>query len=152
MELQGTCKTGARFAESISRLGFWMNERGKVVRIPPRTRDFSFLRMIQTGSGSHPTSYPMGSCNHFAGFRATEKWNWQYYVQWRPWRSRGGVELWFYSFFDLGVTWGWVFKATPRPLYVSTHYTGGLIVPRAGLDGCGRSSPHCDSITGPSSS
>ena len=34
------------------------------------------------------------------------------------WRSRGAVELWLYSFFYLGITWEWVFRATPRPLYV----------------------------------
>ena len=33
-------------------------------------------------------------------------------------RHRRGVEVWFYSFFDLGASWGWVFKATPLPLYL----------------------------------
>jgi hypothetical protein len=30
---------------------------------------------------------------------------------------RGGVEVWLYSFFNLGAGWGWVVNATPRPLY-----------------------------------
>jgi hypothetical protein len=51
---------------------------------------------------------------------------------------------------------GWVVNTTPRPLYPrerpGTHYIGGCVDPRAGLDGCGKSCPHRDSITGPSSS
>ena len=50
---------------------------------------------------------------------------------------------------------GWVVSATPRPLYPrerpGTHCTGGWVRPRAGLDGCGKSRPHRDSIPGPSS-
>jgi hypothetical protein len=45
---------------------------------------------------------------------------------------------------------GWVVKATARPLCPrerhGTHYTGGWVGPRAGLDGCGKSRPHRDSI------
>jgi hypothetical protein len=29
---------------------------------------------------------------------------------------RGGAEVWFYSFFNLGTRWLWVVNATPRPL------------------------------------
>jgi hypothetical protein len=39
---------------------------------------------------------------------------------------------------------GWVFKATPRPLYPrekpGTHFIGGWVGTRAGLDGCEKSS------------
>ena len=38
---------------------------------------------------------------------------------------------------------GWVFNATPRPLFPrerpGTHCTGGWVGPRAGLDVCGKS-------------
>ena len=38
---------------------------------------------------------------------------------------------------------GWVVSTTPRPLYLrerpGTHCTGGWVVSRAGLDGCGNS-------------
>ena len=34
----------------------------------------------------------------------------------------------------------------------TTHYTGGWVGPRAGLDECGKSRPLRDSIPGPSSS
>ena len=50
---------------------------------------------------------------------------------------------------------GWVVNATPRPLYPregpGTQCIGGWVGPRAGLEGCGKSRPHGDSIPGPSS-
>ena len=62
----------------------------------------------------------------------------------------GGVEVYLYSFFNLGDRWGgW---STRRP----SHFTPGkdtryllymrLGGPQAGLDGCGKSCPHRDSI------
>ena len=49
---------------------------------------------------------------------------------------------------------GWVVDATPRPLYrrerPGTHCIGGWLGPRAGLNGCGKSRHHRDSILGPS--
>ena len=48
---------------------------------------------------------------------------------------------------------GWVVNATPWPLYPRerpfTHCIGGWVGPRAGLDGCGKSHLHRDSIPGP---
>jgi len=50
---------------------------------------------------------------------------------------------------------GRVVNAMLRPLYPQerpgTHCIGGWVGSRAGLDGCGKSSPHWDSIPGPSS-
>jgi hypothetical protein len=58
-------------------------------------------------------------------------------------------------FRDLGARRRWVVSTTPRPLYPrerpDTHYTGGWVGPRAGLDGCGKPRRHRDSIPGPSS-
>jgi len=49
---------------------------------------------------------------------------------------------------------GWVVNATTRPLYPQerpgTHCIGGWVGRRAGLDGCGKSCPHRDSIPRPS--
>jgi hypothetical protein len=45
---------------------------------------------------------------------------------------------------------GWVVNATPWPLYPrersGIHCIGGWVGPRVGLDGCGKSHPHWDSI------
>ena len=38
---------------------------------------------------------------------------------------------------NLGVTGGWVIKATPRMLYPGALSIGRCADPRAGLDGCG---------------
>ena len=50
--------------------------------------------------------------------------------------------------------WAWVVNATPRPPLPrerpGTHCTGGWVVLGAGLDRCGKSRPHRDSIPGPS--
>jgi hypothetical protein len=50
------------------------------------------------------------------------------------------------SFLDPGARRGWVVSTVPRPLYTretpGTHYTGGWVGPRAGLDVCEKSSPH----------
>jgi hypothetical protein len=50
---------------------------------------------------------------------------------------------------------GGMASSTPRPLYpregLGTHCTGGLVGPRAHLDGCGKSRPYRDSIPRPSS-
>jgi len=41
---------------------------------------------------------------------------------------------------------GWVVNATTRPFYPrerpGTHYLGGWVGPRVGLDGCGKSRPN----------
>jgi hypothetical protein len=55
---------------------------------------------------------------------------------------------------QVGARWGWVVKVTPRALYPQerpvTPCIGGWVGSRAGLDGCGRSRLHRDSIPGPS--
>jgi hypothetical protein len=72
-----------------------------------------------------------------------------------PRRSREGVEVQIYSFFNLGAGYGRVVKATPRPLYPrerpGTNCIGGCVGPKVGLDGCEKSRPHRYSNPGPSS-
>jgi hypothetical protein len=73
----------------------------------------------------------------------------------RPRRPLGIVEVKFYSVFR-----PWHQKGVrgqphaPAAYYPrerpGTHCTGGWVGPRAGLDGCGNSCPHRDSIPGPS--
>jgi len=48
-------------------------------------------------------------------------------------------------FYDRGTRMGWVVSSTPRPNFtperLGTHFTGGWVGPRAGLDGRKISSP-----------
>jgi hypothetical protein len=76
---------------------------------------------------------------------------------WKFWKEkhRWGVEVKFYTLFNLGAGWGWVLNATPRPIYQQersdTHCMGGWVEPRDGLDGCGIPCSDTDLIPGPSS-
>jgi hypothetical protein len=62
-----------------------------------------------------------------------------------PWRRRGGVELHFYSVFNLGARWVCVVDATVpaalRPGEKCCQFTEDWVGPRAGLDGRGKSHP-----------
>src|SRR5215469_16749173 len=57
-------------------------------------------------------------------------------------------------FRDLSARRGYVVSITPRPLYPrerhGTHCTGGWVGPRVGLDSCGKSRLHRNTIPGPS--
>jgi hypothetical protein len=44
--------------------GYGLDRRGVVVR-DPVVKEFSLLHVIQTGSGTHPTSYPMDTGGSF---------------------------------------------------------------------------------------
>jgi hypothetical protein len=52
----------------------------------------------------------------------------------------GGREVELLLILDLGTRWGWVIRVTPRPHFTpgestpGTHWTGGWVSPRAGLD------------------
>jgi hypothetical protein len=37
-----------------------------------RGQQFSLIHVVQTGSGAHPTSYPMGTVGSFPGGKAAE--------------------------------------------------------------------------------
>ena len=62
-----------------------------------------------------------------------------------PWTSRGWVELYLYSFFNLGARWGWMLTSRPgrftpgkETRYPFYRRLGGS---RVGLDGCVKISP-----------
>jgi len=64
-----------------------------------------------------------------------------------------GIDLLFH---DRDTRRRWGVSVTPRPFFTSgerpgTHCIGGWVGPRVGLDRCGKSRPHRDSIPGPSS-
>jgi hypothetical protein len=50
------------------------------VRFLAGARDFSLLHSVQTGSGAHPASCPMGTKVPFSGSRAAGAWNWPLFI------------------------------------------------------------------------
>jgi len=53
-------------------LSYWLDDRGS---IPSWDRDFlSFRHRVQTGSGTHPTSYPMGKAGGAWSWPRTSIW------------------------------------------------------------------------------
>jgi hypothetical protein len=46
------------------------------VRIPAKAGNFSLHHRVQTGSGAHPASYPMGTRGSFPGGKAAGAWIW----------------------------------------------------------------------------
>jgi hypothetical protein len=69
--MERTLKTvGAGIAWSVERLATGWTTEG--LEFESRyDQEFSLLHVIQTGSGVHPTSYPMGSGGSFLGVKAT---------------------------------------------------------------------------------
>ena len=43
-------------------------------------------------------------------------------------RHRGGVDVYLYSFFNLGARWRWVVRPTPRPIYPRGRATVAIVV------------------------
>jgi hypothetical protein len=55
--------------------GYGLHDRGVGVRVPVRSR-ISLLHVVQTGSGTHPASYSMGTRGSFPGGKSAAAWNW----------------------------------------------------------------------------
>jgi hypothetical protein len=66
------CKFESRDSSVGIATGYGLNAR---VRFPA-VKDFSLLHSIQTDSGAHPASYPMGTGGSFPGGKAGEAWSW----------------------------------------------------------------------------
>jgi hypothetical protein len=54
----------------------WRHPTKETVSRCTYQQDFSLLHVIQTGSGAHPASYPMGTGTSFPGGKADEGWSW----------------------------------------------------------------------------
>jgi hypothetical protein len=54
--------------------GQWAEWSG--VRVPAGVGNFSLHHRVQTCSGAHPASYPMGTRGFFSGSKATGAWSW----------------------------------------------------------------------------
>jgi hypothetical protein len=61
--------SGAGIAQLVQRLATgWTTEESEFES--PLGQKFTFLYIVQTGSGAHPTSYPMGTGGFFSGSKA----------------------------------------------------------------------------------
>jgi hypothetical protein len=50
--------------------GYGLDDRAIAVRSPARVEDYSSILCVQTGSGAHPASCPMGTGGPFPGVKA----------------------------------------------------------------------------------
>jgi hypothetical protein len=50
-------------------LGYGLDDRSSRVRLPAGAGNFSLLHRVQTGSGAHPASYPVGTRGSFPGVK-----------------------------------------------------------------------------------
>jgi hypothetical protein len=57
-------------------LGYGLGDRGSGVRFPAGAGNFSLHHRVQNGSGSHPSSYPIGTRSSFPGVKAAVAWSW----------------------------------------------------------------------------
>jgi hypothetical protein len=60
-------------AQSVWWLALGLDDRDSITG---RSRDFSLRHRIQTGSGIHPTSFPLGRVLSFLGGKVTGAWSW----------------------------------------------------------------------------
>jgi hypothetical protein len=57
-------------------LGYGLDDRGSRFRFPVGAGNFSLHHRVQTGSGAHPASNPMGTGGSFPGGKAAGVWSW----------------------------------------------------------------------------
>jgi hypothetical protein len=77
--------------------GLWAG--WSVVRVPAGSGNFSFHHRVQTGSGAHPASYPMGTRRSFPGGKVAVVWRWPLtYISCRGQRMSGTSPLPQYAF------------------------------------------------------
>jgi hypothetical protein len=62
--------TGSRVSSVSTVSGYGLDDRAIEVRSPAGAKDFSSILCIQTGSGTHPASYTMGTGDPFPGGKA----------------------------------------------------------------------------------
>jgi hypothetical protein len=63
----------ARWLSGVA-LGYGLDDRG--FETGKGARNFCLLHRVQTGSGAHPTSYPMSNRVSFPGGKAAGAWSW----------------------------------------------------------------------------
>jgi hypothetical protein len=56
--------------------GYELDDRGSGVQFLAGPGNFFLLHRVQAGSGTHPTSYAMGTGGSFPGSKAAGEWSW----------------------------------------------------------------------------
>jgi hypothetical protein len=73
--------------------GYGLDDRGSLVRFPAGAGNFSLHHRVQTGSGAHPASYPMGTRGSFPGGKAAGARSWPLTSSSAESRMRGAIPL-----------------------------------------------------------
>jgi hypothetical protein len=66
----------AGIAQSVLQLATGWTTEGSEFRVPVWSKLCSLLHVVQTGSGVHPTSYPISIGDSFPGGKAAGAWSW----------------------------------------------------------------------------
>jgi hypothetical protein len=81
-------------AQSVQRLGYGPDDRGSRVRFSAGAGNFYLHHRVQTRSGAHPASYPMGTRGSFPGGKVAGAWSWPLTsIYFRGQRMRGAIFL-----------------------------------------------------------
>jgi hypothetical protein len=72
--------------------GYGLDDRGS---IPGRAENFSLRYCVQTGSGAHPASHPVGTGAYFPGGKVAGEWSWR--LTSSSAEVKGCVELYLHS-------------------------------------------------------
>jgi len=71
-----------------------VENRGIVVPFPTEATYFTLLQSLQTGTGSQPASYTVGSVGCFSGVKMNCAWRWRISFHLIPrWRTNGVTGL-----------------------------------------------------------
>jgi hypothetical protein len=65
----------SRDSSAVIAIGYWQDDRIIGVQFPAGAGNF-FHHRVQTGSGAHSASYPMGTRGSFPGGKAAGSWSW----------------------------------------------------------------------------
>jgi hypothetical protein len=69
-------RTTTLYESRDSWVGIGLDDRGSRVRFPAGAGNFFLHHRVQTGSGTHPASYPMGISGSSPGGKAAVAWRW----------------------------------------------------------------------------
>jgi hypothetical protein len=75
-KVKNLLKYNSRNSSVGTATNYGLDDRMNGVRIPAGAGDFSLRHRVQTGSGAHQVSYPVGTGGSFPGGKAAGAWSW----------------------------------------------------------------------------